>query len=203
MRLPCQQAGWQRGPAEAAATASAAVTPSPPPDSAGGEAAGSHDRWQRPALPDVFTCEIKSSTTAILATLKGKEEATQGPYRRRIILNAVVVRVLIVDRICGWCLFFCLVHVLLLNLSHVSLVHVCTDLDRMNIVLDECALMNVLNIVLDVTMWRGSWDVDRFWIRLDSSWSFFVFFFWLVQTQRCRFYFTYRCRWHVLVPSNW
>lgn len=99
--------------------------------------------------------------------------------------------------------FFCLVHVLLLNLSHVSLVHVCTDLDRMNIVLDECALMNVLNIVLDVTMWRGSWDVDRFWIRLDSSWSFFVFFFWLVQTQRCRFYFTYRCRWHVLVPSNW
>lgn len=43
-------------------------------------------------------------------------------------------------------------------------------------VLDECALMNVLNIVLDVTMWRGSWGVDRFWIRLDSSWSFFVFF---------------------------
>lgn len=40
--------------------------------------------------------------------------------------------------------FFCLVHVLLLNLSHVSLVHVCTDLDRTNIVLDVRFWMNVL-----------------------------------------------------------
>uniref|UniRef100_A0A0E0J8Z2 Uncharacterized protein n=1 Tax=Oryza nivara TaxID=4536 RepID=A0A0E0J8Z2_ORYNI len=45
-------------------------------------------RRQRPRPP--LTC--KSSTTAILATLKGKKEATQGPRHRRIILNAAVVR---------------------------------------------------------------------------------------------------------------
>lgn len=151
----------------------------PPAGGEGGEAAGSHGRWQRPALPDVFTCEIKFSTTAILATLKGKEEETQGPYRRRIILNAVVVRVLIDDRIYGWCLFFlsrsCSL-VKFISCFSCSCVYGFGSNEHCSgcKVLDECALMNVLNIVLDVTMWRGSWGVDRFWIRLDELFNFVV-----------------------------
>lgn len=80
------------------------------------------------SVPDVFTCE--SSTTAIPATLKGKD-MTQGPRRRRIILNAVDSTgssMFFLSRSCSLCLIS-----LKFSCSYVYREH--EDLDQMNIII--------------------------------------------------------------------